>query len=489
MTAGAAPLSMGNRGNRGFAAGIHRSSSALHPRKPNRRRKPEVNPRSEKKPDLGAVKISSRSDLLPWEFDWCRRSGRDFLVSKMVAGAEVIHKSIPVLDVQCRCIAKEIEEMVDLSAAAVAVAATAPLSPAFRHDARGSETAAAVNDAVSELDLRTSDAISDVSVEPPPFVPSIRSGSFADIGPRNYMEDEHIRIDDLSAHLGSVLTCPTPSAFYGVFDGHGGPDAAAYIKRHALRFLFEDANFPQASEADNDFMVSVENSVREAFLLADLALAEDCTINSSSGTTALTALVFGKLLLVANAGDCRAVLCRKGEAVDMSQDHRPIHAAERERVEQTGGFVEDGYLNGVLSVTRALGDWDMKMPRGSPSPLIAEPEFRQAVLTEDDEFLIIGCDGIWDVMSSQRAVSIVRKGLRRHDDPERCARELVLEALRLNTFDNLTVIVICFSDEYCTSSTPPPRDEQQQSRLRCCKSLSTEALCNLRSWLENGGGN
>ncbi|URD92581.1 phosphatase 2C [Musa troglodytarum] len=404
----------------------------------------------------------------------------------MVAGAEVIHKSIPALDVQCRYIAKEIEEMVDFSASAVAVAAMAPLSPGFRQDARGSETAAAVNDAVSELDLRTSDAISDVSVEPPQFVPSIRSGSFADIGPRNYMEDEHIRIDDLSAHLGSVLTCPTPSALYGVFDGHGGPDAAAYIKRHALRFLFEDANFPQASEADNNFMVSVENSVREAFLLADLALAEDCSINSSSGTTALTALVFGKLLLVANAGDCRAVLCRKGEAVDMSQDHRPIHAAERERVEQSGGFVEDGYLNGVLSVTRALGDWDMKMPRGSPSPLIAEPEFRQAVLTEDDEFLIIGCDGIWDVMSSQRAVSIVRKGLRRHDDPERCARELVMEALRLNTFDNLTVIVICFSDEYCTSSTPP-RDEQQQSRLRCC--LSTEALCNLRSWLANEGSN
>lgn len=69
----------------------------------------------------------------------------------MVAGAEVIHKSIPVLDVQCRYIAKEIEEMVDFSAAAVAVVATAPLSPAFRQDARGSETAAAVNDAVSEL--------------------------------------------------------------------------------------------------------------------------------------------------------------------------------------------------------------------------------------------------------------------------------------------------------------------------------------------------
>lgn len=174
----------------------------------------------------------------------------------------------------------------------------------------------------------------------------------------------------------------------------------------------------------------------------------------------------------------------------MSQDHRPINAAERQRVEQSGGFVDDGYLNGILSVTRALGDWDLKMPRGSPSPLIAEPEFRQAMLTEDDEFLIIGCDGIWDVMSSQHAVGVVRRGLRRHDDPERCARELVMEALRLNTVDNLTVIVVCFSDEYGGSSASPCHEPgQQQPRTRCCKSLSVEALCNLRSLLDNGGSN
>lgn len=182
--------------------------------------------------------------------------------------------------------------------------------------------------------------------------------------------------------------------------------------------------------------------------------------------------------MVANAGDCRAVLCRKGEAIDMSQDHRPVYQAERSRVEELGGFIDDGYLNGVLSVSRALGDWDMKFPRGSPSPLIAEPELRQMVLTEDDEFLIIGCDGVWDVMSSQHAVSVVRRGLRRHDDPDQCARDLVMEALRRKTFDNLTVIIVCFSSPEHREPSPT-----LQRRLRCC-SLSAEALCSLRSLLE-----
>lgn len=385
----------------------------------------------------------------------------------MVAGADFIHQSMPVLDVQYRCISKRMDEIVDMSA-------TAAVMPPV------SSTGAA-----SELDLITLDAGLEESalIE---FIPSIRSGSFADIGPRRYMEDEHIRIDNLSGHLGSLLSCPAPSAFYGVFDGHGGPDAAAYIKRHAIRFFFEDAEFPRASEADSVFLGSVENSVRKAFLHADLALADDCTVSTSSGTTALTALVFGRILLVANAGDCRAVLCRKGEALEMSQDHRPIYAVECRRVEESGGYIDDGYLNGVLSVSRALGDWDMKLPRGSPSPLIAEPEFRQVFLTQDDEFLIIGCDGIWDVMSSQHAVSVVRRGLRRHDDPERCAQELVMEALRLNTSDNLTVIVVCFTSEHRDSSSLPEQLRSQQPpppRLRYC-SLSTEALCNLRSWLE-----
>ncbi|ERN03254.1 probable protein phosphatase 2C 47 [Amborella trichopoda] len=398
----------------------------------------------------------------------------------MVVGAEVCHRNIPVLDVQFnRCITKgnniqKIEEMVEIS------------SP--KPVLRGIHTSATVSveASLAELDLRDCNSISDTSVDMGvlQFIPTIRSGSFSDIGPVRCMEDEHIRIDDLAMHLGSMFRCPMPSAFYGVFDGHGGPDASAFMRKNALRFFFHDTDFPQALVADDTFIEGMENSVREAFLTADLALGSDCSISSSSGTTVLTALIFGRLLLVANAGDCRAVLCRKGEAVDMSHDHKPLSPSERQRVESCNASVDDGgYLNGLLGVTRALGDWDIK---GSPtaastSPLIAEPEFRRTLLSEDDEFLIMGCDGIWDVMTSEKAVGIVRRGLRRHNDPERCARELVMEALRLHTFDNLTVIVVCFSSP--SSIGPGASSFCEHSRPRLLCSLSPEALRKLRSLL------
>ncbi|KAL6190793.1 hypothetical protein ACLB2K_037187 [Fragaria x ananassa] len=258
-----------------------------------------------------------------------------------------------------------------------------------------------------------------------------------------------------------------------IFDGHGGPQAATYIKRNAMRLFFEDADFPRTVDFDGAFFKELENSHKKAFLLADQALADEHSVDASCGTTALTALVLGRQLLVANAGDCRAVLCRKGVAFDMSQDHKPTYSPERRRVEQLGGYIDDGYLNGYLSVTRTLGNWDFKLPLGSSSPLIAEPDVQQIMLTEDDEFLILSCDGIWDVMSSQYAVSLVRRELRKHNDPEQCARELVKEALRLYASDNLTVIVVCLS-----SPDRPVESRSEGPRLRNC------SFSKLRSLLE-----
>lgn len=173
-------------------------------------------------------------------------------------------------------------------------------------------------------------------------------------------------------------------------------------------------------------------------------------------------------MMIANIGDSRAVLGKRGRAIELTKDHKPNCTSERLRIEKLGGVIYDGYLNGQLSVARALGDWHIKGSKGSKSPLISEPELEEVVLTQEDEYLIMGCDGLWDVMSSQCAVTMVRKELMQHNDPTRCAKALVTEALQRNTCDNLTVVVVCFSQH------PPPK--LQVPVLHKRRSISAEGL-------------
>ncbi|KAK6927459.1 PPM-type phosphatase-like domain, partial [Dillenia turbinata] len=272
-----------------------------------------------------------------------------------------------------------------------------------------------------------------------------------------------------------------------VFDGHGGKHAADFACYHLPKLIFGDEDFPR----------KIDRAVTSAFLQTDTAFAEACLLDATlaSGTTALAALVVGRLdsllsnrfilttvggssLVVANAGDCRAVLCRRGKAIEMSRDHKPFCMKERSRIEASGGHVYDGYLNGQLNVARALGDWHMEgLKCRDGGPLSAEPEFMSTRLTEEDEFLIIGCDGLWDVFRSQNAVDFGRRRLQEHNGPAMCCKELVDEALKRDTGDNLAVIVVCFH------SQPPPNLVAPRTRVQ--RSISAEGLRELQSFLDN----
>ncbi|BBN13433.1 protein MpPP2C_G [Marchantia polymorpha subsp. ruderalis] len=320
------------------------------------------------------------------------------------------------------------------------------------------------------------------------YTPILRSGGWMDQGNRPAMEDTHLRIDNLVTwHAESSQTSEAslssnegPGAFYGVFDGHGGKEAADYVRENLLINFLEDSSYPN----------SLSEAVKNAFYKTDVALNNEFIRHQewTCGTTALTAIISGRNLLVANAGDCRAVLSKRGVAVQMSRDHKPCCAMERSRIESVGGYVYDGYLNGQLAVARALGDWHMtelkefrnEIPGRSffDGPLSGEPELQQAVLTDEDEFMIIGCDGLWDVFTSQNAIDFARKRLQAHNDPERCSKELVKEALVRNTSDNLTVVTVCFQPD------PPPKlGKAWVPRFR--RSISAEGLRNLQDLLDH----
>ncbi|CAI7906198.1 unnamed protein product [Closterium sp. NIES-53] len=235
--------------------------------------------------------------------------------------------------------------------------------------------------------------------------PVVRSGFSADKGGRQRMEDAHVAVDDLSQAIGDVAVAH-PRAFYGIFDGHGGDAAAQFARQKLLGHVVRDAAFP----------LHVGSALRNAFLRTDRELETARTAEGhamDSGTTALAVLLLGRWgdhrnafpqlhqfippsrhpfvpqhphppslsapnpcrsLYVANAGDCRAVLCRRGQAVELSRDHRAACQHERARVERAGGWVVDDYLNDQLAVTRALGDWHIEGLKTRRSSAAAAPD-------------------------------------------------------------------------------------------------------------------
>ncbi|KAL0291005.1 UNVERIFIED_CONTAM: putative protein phosphatase 2C 27 [Sesamum calycinum] len=280
-----------------------------------------------------------------------------------------------------------------------------------------------------------------------------------------------ICIPDLARNFGCTGSDEEVISFYGVFDGHGGKGAAQFVRDHLPRIIVEDVDFP----------LELEKVVTRSFMETDAAFAKSCSVEStlSSGTTALTVMIFGRSLLVANVGDCRAVLSRCGVAIEMSKDHRPCCVNERLRIESLGGYVDDGYLNGQLGVTRALGNWHIKgLKEGEKGgPLSAEPELKLMTLTKEDEFLIIGSDGIWDVFRSQNAVDFARRRLQEHNNVKLCCKDIVNEAKKRGATDNLTVVMVCFHSE-----PPPAIVVQRPSRVR--RSISAEGLQNLKFLLQ-----
>jgi serine/threonine protein phosphatase PrpC len=340
----------------------------------------------------------------------------------------------------------------------------------------------------------------------------LRFGVAEDQGKRDGMEDRMMALGDMNTMLGLEGEAAS-QAYFGVYDGHMGTSTSNMLAERlhlavveelgvvaeaggdpedALKaaFVRTDREWVreqvQAQEDDQsskfsgataivamvreEEIIIVEDEQADAEKAAEEAAAAKPAASAASGAGgddagasdgAVAAASGGheddlggerkrvRLLYVANAGDCRAVLCRGGWAVDLSTDHKASLESEKTRVEAAGGSVHNGRVNGVIAVTRAFGDPEFKALKDkawwggsfTDDVLTATPDVRSQEITPYDEFVVMACDGVWDVMTSQQAVNFVRRRLREEPDIQAATEALVAKALQLASVDNVSAIV------------------------------------------------
>lgn len=110
-------------------------------------------------------------------------------------------------------------------------------------------------------------------------------------------------------------------------------------------------------------------------------------------------------LFVANAGDSRCIMGRGGQCVPLSFDHKPECEVEIARIEAAGSRVTEGRVDGHLNLTRALGDLKFKKKEGLTAeqhPITANPDVYEYEFTAEADFVLMGCDGVWETKSNEQ---------------------------------------------------------------------------------------
>ena len=282
---------------------------------------------------------------------------------------------------------------------------------------------------------------------------------------------------------------------FGVFDGHGGKEISQFVSNHfakeleinknvgtdmslALKETFikmdeimqtpdsieEIKKYARKSREEDEKQSQNEPQNSQMALLAQLMPAKDPEANDIYMRTGCTACVMGinetkKKLYFANAGDSRVVMCRKGVAEAQSEDHKPEMESEKTRIYKAEGWISDGRVKGNLNLTRGFGDLEYKQNKNlkpEEQMITANPDIKVVDFTNDIDFVIIGCDGIWDCLKNQEACDFVSKRLKEKPDIKisKIVEEMLDSILAQDLYnetgvgcDNMTCIVIVFKKD------------------------------------------
>jgi serine/threonine protein phosphatase PrpC len=265
---------------------------------------------------------------------------------------------------------------------------------------------------------------------------SVHSVSLKGKRPQN--EDKHSEIINLDGKNPDIL----PINFFGVYDGHGGKSISKFLADNLPQcFINKKVSYP----LKKNFVKDIYNYWRE------LLQSKYRDISTTAGSTCLVVIQYKEadkdFLNILNTGDSRCVLCRNGLGIPLTKDHKPNWPEESYRIKKLGGeIVFDGYDYRIcnLSVSRAFGDT-------SAYPYVTNmPDLYRYKLTSNDNFMVLACDGLWDVYSNQDVVNIVLEscydmtGRTRINQNINIAKKLAELAIAKGSTDNISVIVVFF---------------------------------------------
>ena len=258
--------------------------------------------------------------------------------------------------------------------------------------------------------------------------------------------------------------------YFAIYDGHGGVESVDFVSK-ALHLNFQHELLNNNCNNNIAKYINIDESnpyynIHKAFINSYIKTDNQIRRQNifRSGTTAVTCYITidnnnNKILHTANVGDTRAILIQGTDhiAKRLTIDHKPSLPEETARIEQAGGKVIDNRVNRVLAVSRALGDHmlkhnDLVSPIPYCTSLILHPK--------NDKFLLLACDGVWDVLDDQKVANFVYDTYKviykqQLDDVdgnkdkvniniilESVAKGIVDLSLKMNSKDNITVMII-----------------------------------------------
>lgn len=267
------------------------------------------------------------------------------------------------------------------------------------------------------------------------------------------------RVNMEDSHIAKFNIAPDTNIF-GVFDGHGGKEVARFVERHFIEELLSCTAFKNGDygQALTDTFLRMDELLQTTEGKKELAAIKsgdddsraDYQTESFAGCTANVALMVKNELYVANSGDSRCIIYSGEQAIALSEDHKPELEHERARIQKAGGFITDGRINGNLNLSRAIGDLEYKKNtdlKPGEQLISVVPDIKRRTLTNDDELLVLGCDGIWECLTNQQIAEFLHDKIKEGKSPLKAAEDLLDNIVAPDTStgigcDNMTIIVV-----------------------------------------------